>query len=541
MSNAGSSLTEDEIDLFNETVAAAQAGDLPKAFFLAGGALHHGLRHPLFFKLRGLEHEQFGRLAEAEADFRAALADTPNDFSLHDLLGLCLSEQGRYGEALEALDRALALRPSYPIALVNRGWVLENLGDIAGARRDYRRAAEADPTAVRAHAGLALLAARAGQWRDARKDAEAALAVARGDPGARLALAMAALGEGDPAAAIAEASAVLAEPDLHPQEQGVAQTIIGDALDRQDKPAEAFQAYSQANATLRALYAPRFTGPDAGGLAVVRRLERAFAAARSADWSAVAGQSPAAGHAFVLGFPRSGTTLVGQILDAHPQVTTLDELETLASAGLDFLADETGLGRLAAADAAVLDGYRKAYWERVASFGADVAGRTFVDKLPMNTIGLPLIAKLFPAAKVVFVRRDPRDVVLSCFRRQFVINGASWEFLSIEGAARFYDAVMRLAQEYLATLPLNVHVLSYERLIADAPSETARLADFLGLPEDRAMSQFAGAAGAADIATPSAAQVAGAIYGEGAGQWRRYETQLAPVLPILEPWIDPQA
>ncbi|MFC3071002.1 tetratricopeptide repeat-containing sulfotransferase family protein [Phenylobacterium soli] len=536
MSTSGSPLTEDEIELFNETLAAAQAGDLTKAFFLAGAGLHHGLSHPLFYKLRGLEHEQSGRPAEAEADFRTALEAAPGDFTVHDMLGLTLSEQGRLEEALGALDEALRLRGDYAPALVNRGWVLENLGDIAGARRDYRRAIEADKGSVRAHAGLALLAARAGQWADARQAAEATLAIARGDPGGRLALAMAALGEGDPAAAIAEAQGLLADPSLHPQEQGVAHTVIGDALDRQDKPAEAFAAYEQANATLRTLYAPRFEG--AGGLAVVERLGRAFAAAKGADWSARPGASPAAGHAFVLGFPRSGTTLVGQVLDAHPQVTTLDELETLAQPGVEFMSDEDGLARLAAATPAELDGYRQAYWRRVADFGAEVEGKTFVDKLPMNTIGLPLIAKLFPAAKVLFVRRDPRDVVLSCFRRQFVVNGASWEFLTLEGTARFYDAVMRLARDYLATLPLDVHVLPYEQLVADVPTETGRLAAFLGLPQDAAMSAFAGAARAADIATPSAAQVAGGIFGEGVGQWRRYEAQLAPVMPILEPWIE---
>ncbi|MDB5436785.1 MAG: sulfotransferase family protein [Phenylobacterium sp.] len=542
MSDTGSAPKADEIELFQETVAAAQAGDLAKAFFLAGGALHHGLEHPLFYKLRGLEHQQWGRAAQAEADFRAALADAPDDFTLLDMLGLSLAAGGRLAEALQAIDSALRIRPDYPPALVNRGWVLENLGDLAGARAAYRSALSISPTEVRAHSGLALLAARAGRSAEARREAAEALRLANGEPGARLALAMAALSEGDAPGSEREARALLAEPQpLHPQQVGVAHTVLGDALDRQERFGEAFEAYERANAALRAHYGPQFgDGGTASGMAVVERLRRGFAAVKASDWSRgpSADDADAQGHAFVLGFPRSGTTLVGQVLDAHPRATTLDELETLAEPGATYLVDEAGLARLAGAPPAELADFRRRYWDRIAAAGVAPAGRLLVDKLPMNTLGLPVIARLFPAAKVVFVRRDPRDVVLSCFRRQFVMNGANWEFLSLESAARFYDAVMRLAQDYLQALPLDVHVLRYENLVGDFAGEAERLRLFLGLPPDPAMREFTGAANAADIATPSAAQVAGGLSGEGVGTWRRYEAQLEPVMPVLAPWIE---
>jgi len=541
MSKSDVTPTAEDIEILQETQAAAREGDLRKAFFLAGGALHHGLEHPLFYKLRGLEHEQSGRPVEAEADFRAALVDAPGDFAVLDMLGLTLSQQGRLGEALGALDAALKLRADYPPALVNRGWVLENLGDLAGARAAYRRAAEVDPSAVRARAGLAVLAARAGQWGEAKTAAREALKIARGDPGARLALAMAALGENRPAAAEQEARGLLEEPGLPAQERGVALTVIGDALDRRARPDEAFEAYSQANATLKALYAPRFgQGGAPTGMAVVERLQTAFAKTKPADWAKppAPGASPVQGHVFVVGFPRSGTTLLGQVLGAHPQVTALDELETLGEPGVAFLTDDGGLARLAKAPASELAPFREGYWSRMEAMGLALAGRTLVDKLPMNTLGLPLIARLFPTAKVVFVRRDPRDVVLSCFRRQFVMNGANWEFLSLESAARFYAAVMALAQAYMDALPLDLQVLRYEDLIADFAGETGRLMEFLGLPQDPAVTDFKGAARVEDIATPSAAQVAGAVFDEGVGQWRRYEAHLAPALPILKPWIE---
>jgi hypothetical protein len=353
---------------------------------------------------------------------------------------------------------------------------------------------------------------------------------------------MAALGDGDAAAAAREARTLLDGPPLPAHERGVVLTVMGDALDRLGRTAEAFGAWLSANETLRNLYAERFErGAAEPGLKVVERLRSGFDTLDAELWrpapAAEAAEAPGAGHVFVVGFPRSGTTLLGQVLAAHPEVTTLDELETLADAGRAYLSGGDGLQRLAAADEAELAPFREAYWRTVRSHGVAPEAGTFVDKLPMNTLGLPLIARLFPQAKVIFVRRDPRDVVLSCFRRQFVMNGTSWEFLSLAGTARFYDAVMGLAARYMAALPLNLTTLRYEDLVADFAGQTETLRAFIGLSDDPAMAAFAGSERAADIATPSAAQVAGGVF-EGAGQWKRYETQLAPVTPVLKPWIE---
>jgi tetratricopeptide (TPR) repeat protein len=540
MSDAAPS--EADVQLLQDTIAAAQAGDTARAMQLAEKALAEGLEHPVFYRLRGLKHEQAGRLADAASDFQAALADQPDDAVLMNLLGLCLARLGRSGEALRALDAAVRLQPDLASAHANRAWVRENLGDLAAAREGYRQAIALDPTLARPRSALALLAARAGRWAEAREAANAALAIDPQEKGARLALAMAELGEGDAAAAERGARELLS-PQMPPHDRGVVLTLIGDAADRQDRTAEAFGAWASANETLRQLNSRQF-GPGLAetGSAVVARLQAAFEQTKPEDWrrepDEAAQISPAAGHVFVLGFPRSGTTFLGQVLDAHPQVTTMDEVETLGEAGRSYLVDEAGLARLAAAPDAELEGYRAAYWRRVRALGVEPEGRVVVDKLPMNTLGLPLIARLFPQAKVVFVRRDPRDVILSCFRRQFTPSGMSFEFLSLEGAARYYDAVMALAEAYRAALPLDLAVLRYEDLVADFPAEAARLLDFLGLPQDPAVTAFAGAARPEDIATPSAAQVTGGVSGEGVGQWRRYQSQLASATRILAPWTE---
>jgi hypothetical protein len=179
---------------------------------------------------------------------------------------------------------------------------------------------------------------------------------------------------------------------------------------------------------------------------------------------------------------------------------------------------------------------RDAYWRRVGEAGVSPSAPVFVDKMPLNTVLLCLIAKLFPRAKILFALRDPRDVVLSCFRRRFVMTAQMYELITLESAAKYYDAVMRLAQCYRENLGLDIHDLRYEAMVADMETEMRAVCAFMGIEWDEAMRDFAGRARKRGIDTPSAAQVSRGLYTQGAGQWQRYAAQLAPVMPLLDPW-----
>jgi hypothetical protein len=168
----------------------------------------------------------------------------------------------------------------------------------------------------------------------------------------------------------------------------------------------------------------------------------------------------------------------------------------------------------------------------------DISGKTFIDKLPLNTLKLALIARLFPKAKILFARRDPRDVVWSCFRRNFRMNAGMAELTSPERAARFYDSVMRLAEAARAKLPLSEHVLRYEALVEDFDGRSKAVVDFLGLDWREEMRDFAEQSAKRPLRSPSASQVRKGLYQEGVGQWRRYAQQLQPILPILQPWVE---
>jgi hypothetical protein len=174
----------------------------------------------------------------------------------------------------------------------------------------------------------------------------------------------------------------------------------------------------------------------------------------------------------------------------------------------------------------------------VADLGLRVEGTVFVDKLPLGSILIPLIARLFPTARILFAERDPRDVVLSCFRRGFNMNPGMYQFVTLEGAARFYDAVMGLADRYRRLVPDRVHAVRYEALVSDFEGQVRAICGFLGLPWTEDLRDFARTARARTIRTPSAPQVRKGLYGSAAGQWRRYAGHLAPVRPILRPWVE---
>jgi hypothetical protein len=138
---------------------------------------------------------------------------------------------------------------------------------------------------------------------------------------------------------------------------------------------------------------------------------------------------------------------------------------------------------------------------------------------------------------VLFALRDPRDVLLSCFRRHFKVNVSTCEFLDLERAAQFYNSVMTLGVLYREKIALPVHLHRHEDLVADFEKEVRAICAFLGLDWSEQFHDFAQRARTRNIASISASQVRRGLSGEGAGQWRRYAGQLAPVMPTLLPWV----
>jgi Flp pilus assembly protein TadD len=528
------------LPIYLEIDAAMRAGDSPAAIALARRALGEGLRHPVLFNLRAYSFEAQGLYEQAVADLDAALAMAPDEPKLLVELGRCLLGSGDFPRAIQVSEAAIASAPGSAAAHYNLGCAQEFMGELEAAWSAYARASELDPSLVDAAARRAGLAARRGDHAEAHALAGAVL---RRDPSntlTRLALALADLSQKNFTAAETQARAVLDTQGTPQQQRASAMGQLADALDGQGRTAEAFALYTQTNGLLRTIFRQRFAGPGKEtGRQIAARLAHEFAAIAPVRWREIP-QAPrdndALGLAFIVGFPRSGTTLLAQILGSHPGVVTVEERPVLHESITQYSLRIGGLGDLATISAEAMARQRAYFWANLRARGIPTSGRMIVDQTPINTIHLPIIAKLFPEAKIIFAMRDPRDVVLSCFRRMFALNPYVYEFLTLNGSAHFYDEVMRLDRLYRANLQQERFEIRNEDLIADFEARTRALCAFVGLEWNESMLNFSRRAKARRIATPSALQLRDGIRSDGVGHWRAYAGQLAPVLPVLAPW-----
>jgi tetratricopeptide (TPR) repeat protein len=538
MSSSGQPSAQLQLYL-READAALKANDTERALRVADEATSQGLEHPNLLTLAAHRRMQTGDDESALGLLTRARALTPRNVDVLNTLGYCLVRLGRAREALPLFDAALRLAPGTALLRFNKALAFEKLGELDHARRELESVVMLAPRHAEALAWLATLAAQRGDAEATRDYAAKALAIDPKLTAATLALATIDIAQKHFAPARATLEPLLRDADLSPVNRSVAQSLMGDALDGEDRTSEAFAAYAAAKATLRTSFASSFAaGMFESAADRVRRLTEYFQTADENAWRVRKTDTPPTPtHVFLIGFPRSGTTLLEQVLASHPEIETLEERDALIDAVADFFAPMGALDFLAEMTPDGAQRYRDAYWHRAAQFGHEADKAVFIDKMPLNTVLLPLVAKIFPDAKILFALRDPRDVVLSCFRRRFGMTAQMYELTSLDGAAAYYDAVMGLGQIYRDKFGLDLTETRHEDLLADFEGETRRLCQFLDVEWRAEMGDFALRARRNTIDTPSGAQVARGLSRDGAGQWRRYQAELAPVLPKIAPWV----
>jgi len=480
----------------------------------------------------------------AEALFQQAFALEPGNPSVLTGLAVLRRKQGRLRDAVLACDAAIAAIPSYADAWLERGAILASGGSNAAARESFARAAQLAPHLAPAHAGLAGLAARDGDETRARLHAQEALRLDPANPVALCALASADLTAKQPEQVVPSLQALVARLDQPSSDRSFAWGLLGDAFDQMGMVDKAYSAYCAAKADFAAVNAPLAAGQP-GHRQFVEAILAGLGELPAEHWRGTRQSQPgnaAATHVFLLGYPRSGTTLMENVLASLPGVEALEERPTLAEADRAYLMGDhaavvAGLQRFSALDEASIAALCQAYWDGVAASGVTPGVSCFVDMDPLKGTRLPFIARMFPQARILIMRRDPRDVVWSCFRTNFAMTSGTLEYTSLERAALHYDAMMRLTDAALEKLKLSILEVHYHRLVRDFDDTTREICDFLGLQWSESLRRFDRTAKVRGVATASSSQVRRGLY-DGSRQWERYADYLAPVLPILQPWID---
>jgi tetratricopeptide (TPR) repeat protein len=500
--------------LLSQASRLQQAGRLEDARGLYEEILRREPGQPDALHLLGVLAARSGDPARAVELIGQAVAARPANPVYHFNLGNGLKACGEPARALAAYRQAIALKADFAKACLALGNLLFELGRLEEGEAAYRRALEIDPAEPAILGRLANLLERSHRLEEARDALERGFALAPGHPLLNLAAARA------------------LKADYHFER--------GQLLDRAGAFGEAFAAFSEMNRQIGATQG-RLGQRDA---AYRRQIEAMARLVERAGADLMAGPARRTGQEtpqFLVGFPRSGTTLIGQILDSHPRVQTLDETPTVEVMVEAASRLEGGypacLERLTEPQAVRL---RQAYFEVAARSAEPLPGKLLVDKLPLATVHLALIRQVFPEARILFALRHPCDVALSCFMQAVKSHYAPGAFLTLEGVARLYEEVMALWQRGGALLPPGTAlVLRYEDLVAQPESKIRELIDFLEIDWDPAVLDFwrhARAHGGGAV-TPSYSQVTKPIYRSATYRWKSYAGELAPIMERLRPFV----
>jgi tetratricopeptide (TPR) repeat protein len=480
-----------------------------------------------------------GNVAEAGRHARNAMRIAPENAQAHYLLGMVLTEARRPVVGEYHYGRALELSGTRdPVVLANFALCLKNQGKMSVARALYEESLAAAPDNLHALMGLARLEEADRDLPAAMSLLDRAEALAPANMNVQLlrATVLGRMGEVDAALAILDKMAA-AKPTLGPAEL----LEKGRLLDRLFRYEEAFAAFDSGKQRLREISGQSYLDAQAQQLAA--RLKNFFTAKRLATLPRARLRLDVAQPIFVLGFPRSGTTLLEQTLSAHPRIAAGDELPFIAE--IAELMPRLLESPLAYPDALAelwigdhrddLNNLRDHYMRRVGELGIVSTGSAwFTDKMPLNEMHLGLIGLVFPDAPLLHVTRHPLDVVLSAYSN--LLTHGFYCAYALESAARHYALVMDLVEHYGREMKLNYMRVRYEDMVDDQEASIRQVLGFIGEEFDPSCLAFH--ENRRYARTASYAQVSEELYERSRYRYRNYLPQLQPVIPILQPVIE---
>lgn len=469
---------------------------------------------------RGVIAAEQGRVQEGLALIREACARDPGDAEALAQLGRWLSRLHRQAEALAAVELALQLQPSAGRTLDTIGVVLSRAGLHERAAACFARAVAAWPAAAGPLFNQASSLKFLGRFDEAAAAYEAC--IAREPRHWRAHAALSQLRQQTVASNHVERlTGLLAQGSLSPDDELILRHALAKELEDLGRNAEAFAHLQQGKARKRATLGYDF-----------ERDRRLFAQVMAAFADVLPASASVSGSEsiFVVGMPRTGTTLVERILSSHSRVATAGESQNFGV----LLKRATGTQSPLVLDADTLEHARAIDFE---ALGRRYVEQTrpsldkprFVDKMPLNFFYLGAIARALPAASIIVVRRNPLDTGLGNYRQLFATNFRYYDYaLDLRDIARYYVQFDGLIAHWQRVLPGRVHEIEYERLVRDQQQETQRLLAHCGLAWEANCLEFE--RNPTPVATASAVQVRRGLDASGIGRWRGFENQVQPLI-----------
>ncbi|MFL2918936.1 MAG: tetratricopeptide repeat protein [Thalassobaculaceae bacterium] len=480
--------------------------------------------------------KELGRLDEAEASYNQAITLKPDYAEAHCNLGITLHEIGRLDEAEASYSQAMALKPDFAEAHNDLGNTLKELGRLDEAEASYNQAIALKPDYANAHLNLCELLEKMNRTDELlsfiRSDCRK-IWVNKAEFLYYEALTEFRKENYQTAAELVEKININELPEMR---RTYAMKLQGDVYHHKKNYSAAFEAYKAKNKYAKNSLEYKKQEPEKyfiqqrEKVAQIEQLQgqTAYKSVIKPSWIQ---------PTFLIGFPRSGTTLLDTILRTHSNIDVLEELPMMQKMNAIF-ADPPTISMIEAMDntgAEIASGY---YFEELKKHIKVGSQQTLVDKLPLNILQLPLINQVFPNAKYIVALRHPLDCVLSCWMQEFNLNSAMANMVELERIVEFYDVAMSILKLSQERYSLNTHRIRYEDLIVDFDENIASLLMFLNLKWEKELRSYQKTALARGrINTPSYSQVVKPIYSTASYRWENYEEYLEPYKSRLAPWI----
>lgn len=469
-----------------------------------------------------------GQPDDAVANYRRALQIKPDFAEAYNNLGSALKELGQLDGAVTSYRRAIELKPDFAKAYSNLGIILRELGQLDGEMESYRRALEIDPECSEAMLGVGQLCMANGEMAEAEGLFRKALEIKPDDLEARFLLAQvskAKAGDQNLAALVAAEDAARNSESPMPYKKAIfLQFALGKCYDDIGDYDKAFPHFIEGCKLKRATFkydAEQTTQHFSDIMRIFNQatMERLRGGGDSSRLPI-----------FVLGMPRSGTTLTEQIIASHPDVHGAGELPDLMAIAQRDVAGTGAVfpNNIPALDQAGLSAWAADYVAGLHRRARDA--RHITDKMPANFLAIGLIHVMLPNAKIIHVNRNPVDTCLSCFMQLFSSKQEHTYDLSELG--RYYVDYARLMEHWRSVLPAGAFLdVQYEDIVTDQETQARRIIDFCGLEWNDACVDFH--KNKRSICTASVTQVRQPIYKSSVERWRPYEKFLGPLLDAL--------
>jgi len=486
--------------LFLRGCATFETGDIARSVRDLEIVYDHHPEHLYSAYYLGRSLRAAGKFEDALAPLHGALGEVELTVRAHYELATCLARLRRRPEAIDNYRAILTLQPDNEQVTANLAGLLERENRLDEAETLASQALRLNPANETAVMTRAALDRRSGKYPQAVQSLQSLIPAIE-----------------------------------NPINRSIAWNQLAQCLESQENWDDAFDAFSESNRILK----NHHTGGDPRGphsLQTLARIKEWLSENPVAAWQDPADED-VGGIAFLVGFPRSGTTLLDRMLGAHPNIEVLEEKSLFSSLHQDW--SQPGiLEALTDINAAQITDARETYRQELAKHRRQPHRDFVIDKLPLNLAYLFLINRLFPNAPVIFLQRHPMDVCVSCYFQAFELEASMAYFLDIPQTAQYYDAVMQVATLSMEQVSNPLHQLRYEDLVTQPEKQLTALLNFLGIEQHDAMQDYRQSGELKTSNTPSYQQVSEPLHSRSIGKWQHYSTQLESGFSVLKSWVE---